>query len=142
MKQYQTFMLSLISLYKYFYLSHLHMYNEYICDVDHKTKNHCNIKYNRTNVYLWVILAAVSCDEPENLTNGDRMGHDFTFMKTVHYLCHPGYRLNGSSTRTCTASGTWTGSSPSCVQHYFYGNCLYYNKYPCVSLILSREVLF
>ena len=69
--------------------------------------------------YLWVILAALSCDEPENLTNEDRVGHDFTFMKTIHYLCHAGYRLNGSRTRTCSANGTWTGSSPSCVQHFF-----------------------
>ena len=87
--------------------------------------NHGNVKYDSwSNVYLWVILAAVSCHEPENLTNGDRIGMDFTFMKTIHYLCHPGYRLNGSRTRTCSANGTWTGSSPTCVQHFFYGNCL------------------
>ena len=77
-------------------------------------------------MYLWVILAVLSCDEPENLTNGDRIGHDFTFMKSVHYLCHQGYRLSGSRTRTCTANRTWTGSSPACVQHFFYGNCPYH----------------
>ena len=76
------------------------------------------------NLYLWVILAALSCDEPENLRNGYKIGHDFTFMKTVHYWCHPGYDLSGNRTRTCTASGTWTGSTPSCVQHY------HHSKYP------------
>ena len=97
----------------------------------------------RSTLYLWVVYAALSCDEPENLTNGDRIGHDFTFMKTIHYICHAGYRLNGSRTRTCTASKTWTGSGPSCVQHFFYGNCIYHTcgfKKHCDSVCACMHV--
>ena len=33
---------------------------------------------------------------------------------TVTYHCNSGYRLVGSSTRSCGSNGRWSGSSPSC----------------------------
>ena len=86
-----------------------------------------NVKYP-SNFKLWVILAAVSCPEPKNLTNGYRTGHDFTFMKPIHYWCNPGYDLIGNKTRTCTASGMWTGSSPSCEHHFHHSKFHYYSR--------------
>ena len=37
-----------------------------------------------------------------------------TFMNTATYTCDDGYTLNGTSTRTCQASGTWSLTAPTC----------------------------
>lgn len=34
---------------------------------------------------------------------------------TVTYTCATGFTLQGAATRTCQASGTWSGATPSCV---------------------------
>ena len=37
---------------------------------------------------------------------------------TVNYTCNTGYTLNGNNTRTCQASGAWSGSDPTCDGKY------------------------
>ena len=34
---------------------------------------------------------------------------------TATYTCNSGYELVGSATRTCLATGMWSGSAPACV---------------------------
>ena len=65
-------------------------------------------------LHLFLLIVAVSCTEPRSPSHGSRSGDDFTFGKTVSYQCDPGYKITGSRTRTCTASGTWSGNQPSC----------------------------
>ena len=36
------------------------------------------------------------------------------FNSTATYSCNDGYSLEGDSTRTCLASGLWSGRSPQC----------------------------
>ena len=43
-----------------------------------------------------------------NLTAGTSLG------QTVTYSCNTGYNLVGDSTRTCQATGNWSGSAPTC----------------------------
>jgi len=38
-----------------------------------------------------------------------------TFGTTATYACMSGYALSGNATRTCQASGAWTGTAPTCV---------------------------
>ena len=42
-----------------------------------------------------------------------------TFGQTATYSCNTGYNLVGDSTRTCQATGVWSGSAPTC-QGMFY----------------------
>ena len=37
-----------------------------------------------------------------------------TFRQTATYSCSTGYNLVGNSTRTCQATGQWSGSAPTC----------------------------
>ena len=37
-----------------------------------------------------------------------------TFGQTAIYSCNVGYNLVGNSTRTCHATGVWSGSEPTC----------------------------
>ena len=37
-----------------------------------------------------------------------------TFKQTATYSCNTGYILVGDSTRTCQATGNWSGSAPTC----------------------------
>ena len=37
-----------------------------------------------------------------------------TFGQTASYSCDTGYNLMGDSTRTCQATGIWSGSDPTC----------------------------
>ena len=36
------------------------------------------------------------------------------FGQTATYSCNAGYNLMGNSTRTCQATGVWSGSAPTC----------------------------
>ncbi|CAH1248684.1 CSMD1 [Branchiostoma lanceolatum] len=38
------------------------------------------------------------------------------FGDTASYTCYPGYELAGSSTQTCQADGTWSGTAPTCAR--------------------------
>ena len=45
-----------------------------------------------------------------------------TFGQTITYSCNTGYNLVGDSTRTCQATGEWSGSAPTCEGTLLKGN--------------------
>ena len=56
----------------------------------------------------------MSCGTLSNPANG-RVGHTATtFGRTATYSCNTGYNLVGGITRTCQATGVWSGSAPTC----------------------------
>lgn len=58
----------------------------------------------------------VSCGDPGTPENGVKYGDTYTYQSTVVLECDPGYKLVGDLTRTCQASGSWTGNQPTCDQ--------------------------
>ena len=62
-----------------------------------------------------IILTAVDCDNLTDPANG-QVDHTTgtTFGQTATYSCNTGYNLVGDSTRTCQATGEWSGSAPTC----------------------------
>ncbi|XP_032826473.2 sushi, von Willebrand factor type A, EGF and pentraxin domain-containing protein 1-like [Petromyzon marinus] len=60
----------------------------------------------------------VSCGEIPQIDNGRAEAPNGTvFESVVRYLCDKGYRLHGSSTRSCQANRQWSAESPpSCVE--------------------------
>ena len=57
----------------------------------------------------------MECGTLTNPENGD-VDHTMgtTFGETATYSCNTGYNLVGDNTRTCQATGNWSGSEPTC----------------------------
>ena len=57
----------------------------------------------------------MDCGTLNALANG-QVSHTAgtTFGETATYSCDPGYNLTGDSTRTCQATGMWSGREPTC----------------------------
>ena len=64
---------------------------------------------------MFLILTVVDCGNLTHPTNGS-VNHTAgtTFRQTATYSCNTGYNLVGNSTRTCQATGNWSGSALTC----------------------------
>ena len=62
------------------------------------------------------IAAVVDCGTLNAPANG-QVSHTTgaAIGQTATYSCDTGYLLMGDSTRTCQATGVWSGSEPTCI---------------------------
>ena len=76
--------------------------------------------------YVFLSLTAVNCGNLTDPHNG-QVDHTAgtTFGQNAIYSCNTGYNLVGDSTRTCQASGNWSGSAPTC-QGILLSNIIYH----------------
>ena len=71
--------------------------------------------YQAICIYVSLLSTAVDCGTLPNPTNGQvTTTAGTTFGQTSTYNCNTGYNLIGDSTRTCQATGNWSGSVPTC----------------------------
>jgi hypothetical protein len=56
----------------------------------------------------------VDCGALTNPTNGTVAAAVTTYGASATYTCATGYAASASTTRTCQASGAWSGAAPSC----------------------------
>ena len=57
----------------------------------------------------------MDCSTLANPANGQvDLTSGTTFGQTSTYSCNTGSNLVGDSTRTCQATGVWSGSAPTC----------------------------
>ncbi|OXB61992.1 hypothetical protein ASZ78_005409 [Callipepla squamata] len=61
-------------------------------------------------------LTAKFCGDPGVPAQGKREGKSFIYQSEVSFICNLPFILVGSSTRICQADGTWSGSSPRCIE--------------------------
>ena len=77
---------------------------------------------------IFIILIVVDCGSLTDPANGQVDLTSETFGQTATYSCNTGYNLVGDSTRTCQATGEWSGSAPTCqgtlVKDYLH-MCIY-----------------
>ena len=66
-------------------------------------------------IYVFLFLTVVDCGTPNATTNG-QVNHTAgtSFGQTATYSCDTGYILDANNTRTCQATGVWSGSAPTC----------------------------
>ena len=69
----------------------------------------------QNSVIMFSNLTVVDCGNLTDPANG-QVNHTSgtTFEQTATYSCNTGYNLVGDSTRTCQATGNWSGSAPVC----------------------------
>ena len=64
---------------------------------------------------LFLYTVAVDCGSLDDPTDGAvNTSSGTTFMMNATYSCDFGYNLNGVTTRTCQATGDWSGGDPTC----------------------------
>ncbi|XP_019410274.1 PREDICTED: sushi, von Willebrand factor type A, EGF and pentraxin domain-containing protein 1, partial [Crocodylus porosus] len=56
----------------------------------------------------------VRCGEPPSISNGYASGTNYSFGAVVAYSCNKGFYIKGEKKRTCEATGSWSGSLPTC----------------------------
>ena len=57
----------------------------------------------------------IECHKPSQIiSNGRMISSVFTYMSTIHYVCNPGFEIDGSANRTCKESGLWDNPIPRC----------------------------
>ncbi|XP_035660825.1 E-selectin-like [Branchiostoma floridae] len=56
---------------------------------------------------------AIKCTKLTSPANGAVTGSN-SYGDVATFTCNPGYKLVGTSTRTCQSDGTWSGGSPTC----------------------------
>ncbi|HJL19970.1 MAG TPA: hypothetical protein RMH99_30175 [Sandaracinaceae bacterium LLY-WYZ-13_1] len=56
----------------------------------------------------------VDCGSLSPPANGSVSAPTTTYGASASYACDFGYTLSGSATRTCEASGSWSGGAPTC----------------------------
>ncbi|XP_062523686.1 sushi, von Willebrand factor type A, EGF and pentraxin domain-containing protein 1-like [Corticium candelabrum] len=58
----------------------------------------------------------VYCGELKQPKNGEIIVNKFYFGESATFSCNRGYMMIGKKTSTCVASGTWTNTSPKCIE--------------------------
>ena len=61
-----------------------------------------------------LISSAISCRPLLAPTYGHKFGNQLTFQSQVNFSCVDGYRLIGSSSRTCLSTQLWSGQNATC----------------------------
>lgn len=63
---------------------------------------------------LLFLSALVNCGDTGFPMNGKKLGSGYWTGESVAFICNPGYRLFGPTTRVCLPSGNWSDIQPSC----------------------------
>ena len=82
---------------------------------------------------VFPLSTVVDCGPLSNPAFGQVSTTGTTFGQTATYSCNVGY-LAGNRTRTCQATGTWSGRAPVCI-----GALLSYRLGECMCSALGGE---
>ncbi len=66
-------------------------------------------------IHKFIFILAVSCKEPDLISNAVKQGTGNKYGDRVVYECSPAYEhTSGNLNRTCQCDGTWSGETPVC----------------------------
>ena len=79
----------------------------------------CISKHHKVYLILYIIgLFSGNCGYLSSPRHGRVSVTTRDVGDRVTYTCNSGFRLIGSSTRTCLSDGSWSGSQPICSRMY------------------------
>ena len=56
----------------------------------------------------------IDCGKPSEPRNGEAVYAQTVFKSSIRYICNQGYELSGNEVSVCQASGSYSGSVPTC----------------------------
>ena len=78
-------------------------------------QNHARFHRVPEQRFLALLISVVDCGRPAPIDHVTMSGTEYVYQKQVTFACALGYeRLSGDFSRTCQASGKWSGSPPIC----------------------------
>ncbi|XP_073481569.1 sushi domain-containing protein 2 [Aquarana catesbeiana] len=95
--------------------------NDHFCRFDALTTrsllvgNATKLSHDNHQKLVQVLQPVVSCGWLEPPKNGKKEGISYLVNSQVKITCNKGYKLKGSSSRTCQQDGTWNGQTSQCV---------------------------
>ena len=106
------------------------------------------IKLGAHRDFQILLAGVISCGRLSAPAYGSVSGYRYTYGDVIRYSCRSDYTLTGgSSTRTCTASGYWSGSKPSCVckwdmysHSYLNINGIHVKCVLCIKSVVSLNI--
>ena len=88
-------------------------------------KNYCQFNYEQIICFnkrttQWCpqycnLFAEIHCGPMVTPTKGSQVASNDVMDAVATFSCDRGYRLTGSTQRTCTETGNWNGSETDCV---------------------------
>ena len=90
---------------------------------------------------ILLILTVVDCGNLTDPVNGSvTLTAGTTFRQTAIYSCNTDYNLVGNSSRTCQATGEWSGSAPTCQSMSLMRDMKYFSYvHLCLAYLYSRH---
>ena len=77
------------------------------------------IKFIFDDVLCWIDLE-IDCGALSTPVNGEQTSTGTWQDKTSTFSCDYGYDLQGSVTRTCSSSGSWSGTGAVCARKFLF----------------------
>lgn len=65
-----------------------------------------------------ILSSVIDCGHLDDPENGTVSVSDTTYTSVANYSCDPGFGLIGDAMRTCSGTGNWSGSEPTCTSKY------------------------
>ncbi|XP_078575446.1 sushi, von Willebrand factor type A, EGF and pentraxin domain-containing protein 1-like isoform X3 [Branchiostoma floridae x Branchiostoma japonicum] len=89
---------------------------EYTCDTGYIMEGGAQLQCQADKTWSGTapICKRVYCGRPPDVPHCDITDNGHYYGDVQDYTCHDGYVLEGPSSRTCTAAGTWSLYSPRC----------------------------
>ena len=92
----------------------VHLYSILSLPMSHLLINYYVSLCTYSLISTYPLITVIDCNSLPSPANGNVMQPSTTYMSVTEYSCNDGFDLVGNPTRSCQASGNWSGEQPMC----------------------------